>query len=55
MLTVKFLIFLTPINFAVNTLRFKIGYFHGVLPPNDAIGKAESEGLDHISPIGGAV
>ena len=35
--------FRTPTNFTVNTLKFKLNIYHGVIPLNDANGIANSE------------
>ena len=51
-ITVKFLNFRTPENFAVNYLKFKQrGQNHRVFRPKDAKGRANSEDPDQTAPL----
>ena len=49
-----FLNFQTPTNFTVNTLNSKSEFYHGVMPPNDANGIANSEDPDQTASLSGS-
>ena len=49
--TIEFLNFWTPTKYTVNTLKFKIWFRHGVIPPNDVNGIANNEDPDQTAPL----